>query len=381
MATRTRRISLRLALGLAAVGAAPPGAAPAIPSDDPASVRGAIYIPAGAYNAPQMWKNFNAAETERDFGYARSIHLNALRIWASYEVWRTDPKRFGQSFDTLLDIADKEGIRILVSLFENDGVQPTSDNIWTTDPSRAFAIQSPGRTIAAGPATGWAGPQSFVAWFMHRYRNDGRLIAIEVMNEPNEAGREATTVPFAKAMFIAAKADRGTVPLTIGTDSIKVAADFVPLGLDLIEFHDNFPPNADKFEAGIEDAVAMGQTDHLPVWLTEWQRIRPGGSGWGRETVTAGERGVDYASLNPIVRHYPIGSFFWSLMVKKAYLPDQRFKGTVNGLFWPDGAVASLRDARAIADDDGLRLSERPIPPDWGVVAKPGSSDHPGTQK
>lgn len=381
MANKARRLSLWLPFGLAAIGAVPLLAAPVTRSDDPTSVRGAVYIPAGAYNAPQMWENFSAAETARDFSYARSIHLNALRIWASYEVWRTDPKRFGQSFDTLLDIADKHDIRILVSLFENDGVQPTSDNIRTTDPARAFAIQSPGRAIAAGPATGWVAPQSFVAWFMHRYRNDGRLIAIEVMNEPNEAGRDAATVPFAKAMFLAAKTDRGTVPLTIGTDSIKVAADFVPLSLDLIEFHDNFPPNADRFKTGIEDAVAMGQTSHLPVWLTEWQRIRPGGSGWGRETVTAGERGVDYASLAPIVRRYPIGSFFWSLMVKKAYLPDQRFKGTVNGLFWPDGAVASLHDARAIADDDSLKLPERAIPPDWGVVEKPVPSAHPGTQE
>ena len=53
-----------------------------------ASVRGAIYIPAEAYNAPQMWKNFSLAETRRDFGYAQRINLNALRIWASYEYWQ-----------------------------------------------------------------------------------------------------------------------------------------------------------------------------------------------------------------------------------------------------------------------------------------------------
>lgn len=96
----------------------------------------------------------------------------------------------------------------------------------------------------------------------------------------------------------------------------------------------------------------------------------PGGSGWGGRGIAAGERTTDYASLAPTVYSYPIGSFFWSLMVKPAYLRAQRLNGTVNGLFWPDGAVTSLKDARAIANDPKLVLRERPIPPDFTGVAK-----------
>lgn len=36
-------------------------------------------------------------------------------------------------------------------------------------------------------------------------------------------------------------------------------------------------------------------------------------------------------------------------MVKRAYLRPQRTKGSVNGLFWPDGSVVSANNARAIA--------------------------------
>jgi hypothetical protein len=51
-------------------------------------------------------------------------------------------------------------------------------------------------------------------------------------------------------------------------------------------------------------------------------------------------------------------------MVKKAYLPPQRAKGTVNGLFWPDGSVWSLEDARAIAKNPELKLVEKKsLPP------------------
>ena len=114
-----------------------------------AKIRGAIYIPSQDYNAPQLWKNFNLAETRRDFGYARTIHLNALRIWASYEFWLLHPHRFNREFSQMLRIAHSDGIRVLVSLFETDGVAPTSQNMWTTDPSKAFDIQSPGFKIAA----------------------------------------------------------------------------------------------------------------------------------------------------------------------------------------------------------------------------------------
>ena len=62
------------------------------------TIRGAVYVPSEAFNAPQMWKNFSLAETRRDFGYAQEIHLNALRIWASYEYWQMEPEHFKASW-------------------------------------------------------------------------------------------------------------------------------------------------------------------------------------------------------------------------------------------------------------------------------------------
>lgn len=334
-----------------------------------APVRGAIYIPFAAYNAPQMWKNFNAQETSRDLDYARSIHLNALRSWASYEYWRMDPQKYQANFDQYLAIAKAHSIRILISLFENDGVQPTADNMWTTDPNRAFAIQSPGKAIVEGDEAGWSGPRQFVAWFMKRYANDQRLIAVEVMNEPRRAGgHDPASWRFAQAMLATAKSLHGTVPLSMGTQSIREAADYIP-GIDVIQFHDNFPPNTQEIAARIDEAVAAGKQYGLPVWLTEWQRTRPGGPGWSKGTMAAGERGTDYASLAATVNSAPVGTFFWSLMVKRAYLPGQRRNGTVNGLFWPDGSVISLKDARAIAGDANLQLKEKPLPKDFGNEA------------
>ena len=95
---------------------------------------------------------------------------------------------------------------------------------------------------------------------------------------------------------------------------------------------------------------------------------RPGGSGWGNDPVAPEEAGPDLASMAPFVLDQVHGTFFWSLMVKAAYLPGQRPKGTYNGLFWEDGAVHSLADARAIAQDDTVEFEERKEALTWGMV-------------
>ncbi|NYT40684.1 cellulase family glycosylhydrolase [Sphingomonas sp. R-74633] len=356
------------ALAALAAGAAMPVAAQGVHRDREADIRGGIYVTSDAYNAPQMWKNFNAKEIDRDLGYAQKIHLNALRVWASYEYWQTNPADFQAKFDQFLALSHKHGIRILISLFENDGVAPTPEHMWSIDPKTAFSIQSPGNKIANGPEEGWAEPRGFVEWFMKRYGKDDRLIAIEVMNEPR-AGKDGAkgTLPFTHAMLATAKALQGSVPLTVGTARIGEAKALIPLGIDIIEIHNNFPRDPADMKNAIEQAMAVGKEANLPVWLTEWQRVRPGGNGRGGKGIANAERGPDYASLASTVNAYPVATFFWSVMVKPAYLQRQRHIGTVNGLFWPDGSVVSLKDARAIAEDPKLVLREKPIPETFGM--------------
>jgi hypothetical protein len=144
---------------------------------------------------------------------------------------------------------------------------------------------------------------------------------------------------------------------------------FVPLGLDVIQFHMNFPASKEDLVQMMQAALDYGKKTGLPVWLTEWQRLRTSGSGFGKEKIAASERGTDYASVASTIHEYPVGNFFWCLMVKRAYLRGQRLNGTVNGLFWPDGSVTSLKDARAIAGDPALKLKERPLPSDFGTEA------------
>ncbi|MCX7011291.1 MAG: glycoside hydrolase [Candidatus Sumerlaeota bacterium] len=328
-----------------------------------AEVWGAIYIPARAFNAPQFWRNYDPDEAKRDMGYAASVNLNALRVWVSYEFWKMAPNDFAGVFDDFLKKAAAKRIRLMPSLFENCGVDPTKENMWTTGPTKAFAIRSPHKADIVDNPKRWGGPARFVEWFLDRYGSDRRLLAIELMNEPfpEESKR------FARAMIARANELRGSVPLTLGAASADMNLYFLDCGIDVFQVHENFPKDEEAMRQKVGDALRAGRVCGKRVWLTEWQRLRPTTGGWKRgDRLPEKELGPDLASVAGIVRSFGMDAFFWSLMVKPAYLPGQRHNGTINGLFWEDGAVWSQADARAVAGDKKLKFEERRGWPEWG---------------
>ena len=108
----------------------------------------------------------------------------------------------------------------------------------------------------------------------------------------------------------------------------------------------------------------------MPVYLTEWQRIA--NYGWGsNETVDQWQ--PDYASIAPTIHRHGVGNFFWSLMVKPAYVRYMRKRGIINGLFHEDGAVWNEADAKAIkamSGDAEVDVEQRREWPKWATEVK-----------
>jgi hypothetical protein len=57
---------------------------------------GAVYVPARANNAFQMWRDYDSGIIRCDARYARSLRLNAFRLWLSYEFWLQDREALRQ---------------------------------------------------------------------------------------------------------------------------------------------------------------------------------------------------------------------------------------------------------------------------------------------
>lgn len=326
------------------------------------SPRGAVYIPSRAFNTWQQWKYYNETETACDFGYAASIGLNSLRIWLSYEYWLEDPKRHEECLEHMLNAAHSKGLKILIALFDSCGVENTPEARSDTNPATAVAVVSPSWAVSSNESR-WNEPEMFVQWFLERYANDTRLLAIEIMNEPCFAHKR---IAMTRYLMQSANRMKGCIPFTIGSlHDIENWANFMDLGLDILQYHDNFPVSLSAFDNMLYKCQQAGQLWQRPFWLTEWQRFRPHGSGWGEEKLPPDELMPNLASLAEKVHQSKLGNYFWSLMLKPAYLVPQRNVGTINGLFHQDGAVYSLADAIAVSGNENLRLTERREKPEW----------------
>lgn len=337
-------------------------------------IRGAIYYPSYALNAPQFWKWYDGEIIEQEMDYAASIGINAFRIWVSYEYWLEDSAHFKAAFDDFLNRADEHGIVILVSLFEGCGNANEYGGVNTWSRSYAgnqtsgYAITSPSPAVLNDESR-WFEPLTFVEWFLSYYKNDSRLMGIESMNEPWNTDY-ANRSEFAKYITEYMVANGGTVPISLGTapsDAITIEYS-VRAGVGLIQYHDNFPASGGQFARWAQCRIEIGRRANLPVYCTEVQWV--GGVDVG---------GTNYTPLyytlaptcNELMETGSWSPFYWTLMVHPCYLPNNRQYELWNGLFYADGTVYSLQDIAAVAPEADIsqftQRTENTVPYDEGA--------------
>ena len=349
---------------------------------------GANYIPTNAYNAYQQWRDYSPDIAERDLGYARKINVTAIRMWLSYEFWKDDPNEFEKRFESFLKIADEKGILVLPSLFECCGTEPTRENIENTDQLTGSPIRSPGSEIEKDE-TRWKEPFQFLDWFLDSYRNDSRLLAIEIINEPLFEEDHL----FALGALRHARKKKGSVPFTLGAQAPLDNSMYTEL-LDILQIHENFvmAPNWMRFL--LKKLKTNEKILGKPIWVTEWQRIRVCEAGGFTEEMlrnrtlnpntpetekvfsklNVSRKDLVYpshAELAQLLRECNVCNFVWSLMLKPAYVNLPRLSGTFSGIFHEDGSVYSLEDARAVSGNSELVLPENPtFPKQFDRIAK-----------
>jgi hypothetical protein len=337
---------------------------------DPLDVRGAIYIPARAFNFYQQWADYDRTVIERDLGYATEVNLNAIRTWASYEFWEEDPQAHLEALEHFLSTADEKGQQVVLGLFDFAGKEPTEKRLHDTNPRTATGVRSPSSEIMKSEAR-WDEPREYVRWFMDQFRDDDRLLAIEVMNEP---GWRSYVTKFAKGMFRTMRDVRGDVPLTVGSTSMANNVTYDDWGVDTFQFHYNFAESPAVYEDMLRSNEVIADDFDAPVWLSEWQRVREA-TGFASEPPEH-QKASNYSSLAPLIHEAGFGNFFWSLMVQPAFVPAQRNHGVLNGLFHEDGAVWSLDDARSIkamSGDASFDGEERQQWPEWASEVADGT--------
>ena len=316
-------------------------------------IRGAAYIPVRTCNAYQQWKEYSHEVAVRDMGFAKKLNLNSIRLWLSYELWLENPKLMEDNFDDYLSVIEGYGIRVMPSIFECCGRDPSRETMDDKDQFTCDAVRSPGTEIT-NDCTRWHEPFRFLDWFMAKYRFDKRILAVEVTNEPKNVNDQL----FAIALLKRAKSYCHGIPVTLGCETYSdnlLYGDYI----DIYQTHENMPLSEDYLDHQLRRCKIVEQINGKPFWVTEWQQIRQGGWGFDKASkVTKKGMRPNHKTIAPVLHKYNAGNFVWNLMLRPAYLARPRSVGTFNGIFHEDGSVYSLEDARAIAGDDKLELKE-----------------------
>lgn len=142
---------------------------------------GVNYYRPGTGWAPQVWKQWDAEATRKDFARMKGLGVNCIRIFLTYHSFYSDPGVLGkdgiEKFDQLLDIAEKAGIY----------VHPAGPEFWEGPPNwRPVAIADQ-RTLEY--------TVEFWKLFIARYRNRHVIFAYDLKNEPTIDWKNEIIVP------------------------------------------------------------------------------------------------------------------------------------------------------------------------------------------
>lgn len=280
---------------------------------------GANYTTSNAINQLEMFQaeTFDPAAIDRELRWAHEqFGMNTMRVYLHDLLWQQDPQGLLKRIDTFLSIAEKNGIRPMLVLF---------DSCWDPDPvlgpqrrpipgvHNSGWVQSPSRHMLVDRAND-AHFQAYVEGVIGHFANDTRVLAWDLWNEPDNPGggnymdkqlpgeqeRIAELLP---KIFDWGRAKKPVQPLTsgvwIGDDWSPGAASLTAIQRtqleqsDVITFHNYEQPEA--FVARIAQLRKYGR----PLICTEW---------------LARGAGSNVDTILPIARRENIGMINWGFV-------------------------------------------------------------------
>lgn len=268
---------------------------------------GCDYVPAYAGNQLQMWGDdtWDPAVIDKELGWAEEIGFNTVRVFLHHKLWEADRTSFIHHIEEFLEIADSHGISTLLTFFTNGG---SEDRYVGEDISPIKGIhnsiwaRTPGETIVNDPSR-WAGMEKYEKDILEHFKDDGRVIAWCIYNEP-ENGPDCHTLPFMKKAFEWAREVAPSQPITATvitnpfTRKVKYyerfpIITFVCENSDIISFHCYDP--TEEEQAFINMLKPFGR----PLFCTEYM---------------ARTRGCTFESTLPLFKENKVAAYSFGLV-------------------------------------------------------------------
>ena len=209
---------------------------------------GANFVPSTAVNELEMFQEatYDPQTIDRELGYAASLGFNVVRVFLHNLLWEQGPSALLARLDHFLSITAKHDISVMFVLLDScwnaypkSGTQPepipgVHNSQW---------VQAPGIDILQDD-TKFAALKEYVIGILSYYKDDTRIFAWDLWNEPNNSGYSEKMIgPYLQEVFSWARQVETTQPLTTPVwNSVKyfTFTPFQQLQMslsDVISFH------------------------------------------------------------------------------------------------------------------------------------------------
>ena len=268
---------------------------------------GSNYVPANAINPLEMWQaaTFDPRRIDTELGWAQDLGMNTMRVFLHDLLWQQDSSGFKKRMDTFLAIADRHHIHPIFVLF---------DSCWEEVPKigpqhppipgihNSGWVQSPGQPALKDPSQ-YPRLKDYVHGVVSAFRNDSRIVAWDVWNEPAGTAEVIALLP---QVFEWAREAHPSQPLTSGVfqenfppiDPDKpTAVTEIQLELsDVLSFHSYGWPEV--FEKALVELEKHGR----PIFCTEYM---------------ARSIGSTFDTILPIAKNHHVAAINWGFVVGK----------------------------------------------------------------
>jgi hypothetical protein len=320
---------------------------------------GANYVPRTAINQIEMWQELDAKTIHQELGWAKGLGMNSMRVFLHDQVWRKDPEAFYRRMDQFLGLADQHGIGVVFVLF---------DSVWDPNPKlgkqpaprpgvhNSGWVQSPGMRALLDP-TSHPGMEAYVKGVVARFKNDRRIHAWDVWNEPDNANggsyddpveaKQKAVVNLLPRVFQWARAARPEQPLTSGVwagdwsarEQLKPWEKIQLDESDVISFHSYDPKNV------VDEKVKQLSAWKRPILITEYM-ARPQKS--------------TFQDILPLLAERNVGAYNWGFVDGKSqtkypwdsWRHPEKYQAGVNPWFHdvlhPDGTPYDAAEVETI---------------------------------
>ncbi|MET0634818.1 MAG: cellulase family glycosylhydrolase [Chitinophagaceae bacterium] len=304
-------------------------------------LRGCNFQPSTAVNQLEMFQaeTFDTATINRELGMAEDLGFNMMRVFLHHLAWTSDKEGFKKRVDQYLAISDRHHIKTMLVFFDdcwNDsswvGKQPAP----RTGIHNSGWVRDPGTMIHRFPDS-LQMLEVYVKDVLKRFKDDRRILAWDLYNEPGNSNQFEKSLPLLTAVFEWAREVGPSQPLTCGVWSsgpkFSALNKFQIENSDIISYH-NYSYIEDHIRT-IDTLKKFGR----PLICTEYMARRNGSL---------------FQVILPILKKENVGAVNWGFV-----------SGKTNTIFAWDTPITDGREPALWFHDiyrpDGTAFSESEI--------------------